>query len=443
MPPIGEPDGSDEPVRGGSTLPEAMSLLAIAALLLLAPGAATTHTRTFAAGADAFVASARPTTNFGAHRRLIVHAPGASSATRRSYVRFSISLPAGAKVTGARLYLYATTGRATATSVLRASNSWRERGVTWRNRPAVTSVVLARDARAGRGWRELPVGVVAPGRRTFLLRGHGTAPRHYLAREGAKKPRLVVTYTHPRRSAACPVARPQATWRSPGSRPLTDRQAATCVVRSGESHSRNMRRNAKAPTAAELDAFRSAQDSHGRTPARYNRNFTYVTGAAARYGLRSTDDMIEWAAYKWGVPENLVRAQMFVESGWSMGQRGDRRDWATPVGDRYPARAVIDADSVWESLGIAQIRWRHTVPWNPGVEPLRWQSTGFAVDYSQALVRYYYDGLCGWCGEGYAAGDADGAYRAYFSGSWTRGQRYADRVRATAAAEPWLPLPPP
>ena len=420
-----------------------MSLLAVAAFLLLAPGATITDTRTFAAGADAFVASARPTTNFGAHRRLIVDAPGASTATRRSYVRFKVSLPAGAKVTGARLYLYATAGRATATSVRRASNGWSERGVTWRDRPAATSVVLARDARAGRGWRELPVGVVAPGRRTFLLRAHGTAPRHYQSREGAKEPRLAVTYTRPRRSAACPVPRPQATWRSPGSRPLTDRQAAACVVRSKETRLRNMRRNAKAPTVAELDAFRSARDSEGRTPAQYNRNFRYVTGTAARYGLHSTDDMIEWAAYKWGIPENFVRAQMFVESGWSMGQKGDRRDWATPVADRYPARAVIDADSVWESLGIAQIRWRHTVPWNPGVEPLRWQSSGFAVDYSQALIRYYYDGLCGWCGRGYAAGDADGAYRTYFSGSWTHGQRYADRVRATAAAKPWLPVPPP
>ena len=138
-----------------------------------------------------------------------------------------------------------------------------------------------------------------------------------------------------------------------------------------------------------------------------------------------------------------MRGQMVMESGWSMLQKGDRRDWTSPVSSLYPSLAVIDADSVWESLGIAQIRWRHTVPWNPGVEPLRWQSTGFALDYSQALIRYYYDGLCDWCGGGYAAGDADGAYRTYVSGSWSEGQWYADGVRSNAASKPWLPIPPP
>jgi hypothetical protein len=224
---------------------------------------------------------------------------------------------------------------------------------------------------------------------------------------------------------------------------LSDTDAAACVSRSGENRPQNAGQNAKAPTPAELAAFHAARDTYGRTPAEYNPNFASVTGAAALHGLHSTDDIIEWAAYKWGIPEDLVRGQMVMESGWSMLQKGDRREWAEPVADLYPALAVIDSDSVWESLGIAQIRWRHTAPWNPGVEPLRWQSTGFALDYSQALIRYYYDGYCDWCGAGYIAGDADGAYRSYVSGSWDEGQWYADGVRANAASKPWLPIPPP
>jgi hypothetical protein len=215
------------------------------------------------------------------------------------------------------------------------------------------------------------------------------------------------------------------------------------VRRSGENRPQNAEANAKAPSAAELAAFRTAEDVYGRTPAQYNRNFGFVTGAAARYGLRSTDDLIEWAAYKWGVPEDFVRGQMVMESGWSMLQKGDRHDWSEPVASLYPTLAVIDTDSVWESLGIAQIRWRHSVPWNPGVEPLRWQSTGFALDYSQALIRYYFDGYCDWCGAGYRAGDPDGAYRSYVSGTWDDGQWYADGVRSNAASKPWEPIPPP
>jgi hypothetical protein len=244
-------------------------------------------------------------------------------------------------------------------------------------------------------------------------------------------------------AAGCPVARPQTKWRAPGSSPLTDAQAAACVHRSGENRPQNARQNARAPAASELRAFRTARDSTGRTPGQYNPNFRYVTGRAARYGLRSTDDMIEWAAYKWGIPANLVRAQMILESGWSMLFKGDRRDWGHRVAGRYPKLAVLDRDSVWESLGIAQIRWRHTVPWNAGVEPLRWKSTGFAMDYSQALIRYYFDGYCDWCGSRYRPGDPDGAYRAYVSGSWSAGHWYAKGIRRRAASKPWRPIPPP
>jgi hypothetical protein len=414
------------------------SILSIClALAALAPATASADTRVFPAGADAVVTSARPSVNLGRHRRLIV------DRSRRSYLKFEVSLPAGATVTGARLRLYSATRQRSRVSLLRAGNDWAEASIRWPNRPAVVSGELSRDRARGRGWHTLRAGVVATGEQSFVLRGRTVA--RYRSRESGRGPRLVVSYTTPAPeppSTGCPVARPQTTWRAPGSRPLADPEAAACVARSGENRPQNSDQNAKAPTAAELSAFHAAQDSYGRTPAEYNPNFASVTGAAALHGLRSTDDIIEWAAYKWGIPEDFVRGQMVMESGWSMLQKGDRRDWPESVSHLYPELAVIDADSVWESLGIAQIRWRHTVPWNPGVEPLRWQSTGFALDYSQALIRYYYDGRCNWCGDGYVAGDPDGAYRSYVSGSWSEGQWYADGVRHNAATKPWLPVPP-
>jgi hypothetical protein len=414
-------------------------LIAFTAWMLVPSATAIAETRTFMAMADASV----PSTGHGKARRLV--ASGGPGALRRSYIKFRVSLPARATVTGASVRLYATALSASGTSLWRAGNRWTERRLTWRNRPAVIGRRVARDRRAALGWRALRAGPVGPGRLTFLLRGHGHRASRYHSREAANGPRLVVRYSVGSSGAApagCAVARPQATWRAAGSAPLTDAQAAACVIRSGENRPQNAQQNAKAPTETELQAFRKARDAAGRTPDEYNRNSARVTGAAALYGLRSTDDLIEWAAYKWGVPEDLVRGQMDVESGWSMLQKGDRRDWATPVAHLYPALAVIDADSVWESLGIAQIRWRHTVPWNPGVEPLRWQSTAFALDYSQAVIRYFFDGYCDWCGAGYAAGDADGAYRMYVSGSWNEGQWYADAVRSKAASRPWEPIPP-
>jgi hypothetical protein len=411
-------------------------LIFLASIALAAPSTATAATRAFEASADATVSAAKPSRNHGRGDRLVVGRGHAA------YLRFDVSLPAGAEITGARLRLHTRRRARSRATLLRTGNGWTERTLRWQNRPAAVSVVA-------RGRRMFAIGAVAAGGQSFLLRSRAARPTSYRSREGRHAPRLIVTFTitlpSQRTPAAtgCPVATPQTTWRTPGSPPLSDAEAAACVSRSGENRPQNAGQNAKAPTPAELTAFHAARDTYGRAPAQYNPNFAFVTGAAALHGLRSTDDIIEWAAYKWGIPEDFVRGQMVMESGWSMLQKGDRRDWPEPISTLYPAPAVIDIDSVWESLGIAQIRWRHTVPWNPGVEPLRWQSTGFALDYSQALIRYYYDGYCDWCGAGYAAGDADGAYRSYVSGSWNEGQSYADGVRANAASKPWLPIPPP
>ena len=407
---------------------------ALAIWLVLSLPTAAADTRRFTPIADASV----PSVAQGKATRL------ESGRGRRSYLKFRVSLPAGATVTHAALRLYAGRPRPGGAFLRRTGNQWRERVVTRSNGPPARGPILAHDRRAARGWRSLPVGRVARGLESFVLSGRGRKVARYHSREARNAPLLVVRYRVSRSAprAACPVARPQSTWSAPGSPPLRDAQAVACVARSGENRPENARRNMKAPTSRQLLAFLRARDSAGRTPAEYNPGFARVTGAAPRYGLRSTDDLIEWAAYKWGVPEDFARAQMAVESGWSVLHKGDRRDWGEPVARHYPAPAVIDATSVWESLGIAQIRWRHTVPWNPGVEPLRWRSTAFALDYSQALVRYYFDGACDWCGPGYAAGDTDGAYRLYVSGSWGAGQWYADRVRSNAASKPWEPIPP-
>jgi len=37
----------------------------------------------------------------------------------------------------------------------------------------------------------------------------------------------------------------------------------------------------------------------------------------------STDDLIQWTAHKWGIPEDVVRAQMAVESWWRQSDMGD------------------------------------------------------------------------------------------------------------------------
>ena len=206
-----------------------------------------------------------------------------------------------------------------------------------------------------------------------------------------------------------------------------------------EHRSGNYTANRYQPTDGELAAFYAARDRYGRTRAQYNRHLALVTG---RPGISNptTDELIQWAAHKWGIPEDLVRAQMAAESNWYMSALGDRRTGVDA--SLYPAHSRIDATTVYESLGISQIKWRvaHNGlnEMNPGTEPLRWRSTAFVLDYYGASIRYYFDGLCDWCGSAYQAGDSWNSIGAWYSGQWAVNvSAYIDRVKQRLADRAW------
>lgn len=233
---------------------------------------------------------------------------------------------------------------------------------------------------------------------------------------------------------------PITSWRAAGSTPLFDVEAAARVLRNPYEHrSENAAANSYWPSDAELTAFYTAKDRYGRTRAEYNRHLALVTG---RPGLSNptTDELIQWAAHKWGIPEDIVRAQMAAESWWTQGAMGDKRTGVDA--SLYPAHTRIDSTTVYESLSIAQIKWRvaHNGlnEMNPGTEPLRWRSTAFALDYYGATLRYFYDGLCDWCGSSYQAGDDWNSVGVWYSGQWaTNVSAYIDRVKDRLATRVW------
>lgn len=217
-----------------------------------------------------------------------------------------------------------------------------------------------------------------------------------------------------------------------GSRPLSDAAAAARVRAAPERRPDNAALNAYRPTLVELVQFRGGQrDRRGRTAVQYNRLTAYVTGGYSG----TTDEILQWAAHKWGIPEDVVRAVAANESGWSMSQLGDLRTVSNSA--RYPAWSR-DGGSVYQSLGIMQVKWTpeglHT-----GTESLRWRSTAFNVDYWASVVRYYYDGLCGWCGDGYGPGQEDNSVGAWYNPSpWEAGSRdYQDNVSERLSRRAW------
>lgn len=207
-------------------------------------------------------------------------------------------------------------------------------------------------------------------------------------------------------------AHPQTTWASCNRhafvggrstfRPLSDRAAGALVTSEPETRPDNAKpysingvryaaTNSYVPTNAQLARFRSAKTSLGQPVLQFNPYLRYVDG---RDGLRhpSTDELIQWGAHKWGIPENWLRAEYVLESNWNSFMRGDQTHVSKADYRNYPLQSQVPGTlNVYQSLGITQVRWDPRGDVGEGAEPLRWRSTAFNIDLQAATVRLFYD----------------------------------------------------
>jgi len=258
-----------------------------------------------------------------------------------------------------------------------------------RGRVARTSVAVVVDNVPDRAPRPAPTSPAAP--------GPGWAP--------APAP------------AAAPVAR--AVTRPVGSAPLGDAAAAASVRRSPwEPRPQNAEENRVVPTADELAAWRRAYEAcaWGWSDV-HSRHLARVTGDST-LADPTTDELIQWTAFKWGIDEDVVRAMAVNESSWDMAMNGD---------DGH-------------SWGITQVKYvaGSACSTHPGSLPLSRASTAWNLDYWGAYVRTAFDGGTDWLGPGYRGGDVWGSIGAWYSGDWYSGsQGYVDAARRHYAERPW------
>jgi hypothetical protein len=184
--------------------------------------------------------------------------------------------------------------------------------------------------------------------------------------------------------------------------PLSDQAAAALVTHEPETRPDNDKpysingvrypsANSYVPSQDQLAKFRSAKTSLKQPILQLNPYLRYVDG---RDGLHdpSTDDLIQWAAHKWGIPENWLKAEFVLESSWNSFMRGDLAPVSAADYHKYPPQSrVPGTDEVYRSLGITQIMWDPEGDEGAGTEPLRWLSTAFNLDFQAAMVRYFYD----------------------------------------------------
>jgi hypothetical protein len=219
-------------------------------------------------------------------------------------------------------------------------------------------------------------------------------------------------------------------WSPPGTKPLSDARAAARVSPAREVRPGNASANRYVPSRKQLAAFRHARTGDGETVLHFNPLVRYVTGRPRGLRAPSTDELIQWVSHKWGIPTNLIRAQMVVESHWRQGYTGDREGVPANWYGRFPRQARIPGGSeVYQSMGIAQVKWTPDGAAGAGTEPLRWRSTAFNLDFYAATVRYYYDGACKWCGPGYGAGQAWNSVGAWYSPNPWANERARDYLR--------------
>ena len=212
-------------------------------------------------------------------------------------------------------------------------------------------------------------------------------------------------------AAAAAPARAGLVTRPHAKQPLSDTRAAKLVHRS------RLR-------AAPGEPRRDPRHAHGRRScARSGRSrrcpyARYVTG----HFTGTTDEVIQWAARKWGLKPDLLRAVATVESWWRMSTVGDNGD----------------------SFGLFQVR-RPFHCTEPVCEQFR-DDAALNADYYGGILRSYYDGKQRWLntvsgenGKRYRRGDLWASVGAWFSGRWwnAAARGYVREVKRRLKARTW------
>ena len=150
---------------------------------------------------------------------------------------------------------------------------------------------------------------------------------------------------------------------------------------------------------------------------------TYLSRVTGDY-VGTTDEILQWAACKWGIDADIVRAQAAKESYWTMANLGDfGTDPAACVPD-HPLGADGKGGECPESVGILQVRYAyHGPPAKLDTWPDAARSTAYNADYTYAVWRTCFEGEYTWLNDvehagRYAAGDAWGCVGVWFAGRW-------------------------
>lgn len=155
----------------------------------------------------------------------------------------------------------------------------------------------------------------------------------------------------------------------------------------------------------------------------------------------TTQQILEWAACKWGISQDVVFAQAAAESSWNQSHVSD---WGTDPALCPPGHG-LGADGVPgqcpQSYGILQTKYTQ---WN-AAWPAIADSTAMNADVTYAVWRSCFDGDEVWLNNSatpahpYRPGDLWGCVGRWFAGSWytPAAEGYIQRVQRLLAERVW------
>ena len=207
-----------------------------------------------------------------------------------------------------------------------------------------------------------------------------------------------------------------------GTYPRPDAYCAARVQHYPERVAANATANATIPPAG--TDFRWGPWANQTPEMAYN--FSRVDGNFSG----TTDEILEWAACKWGMDHNIAKAEAIAESSWQQSTVGDNGDSYGILQVRAaPAGSPASADNGWGGY-----------PWTQ-------KSTALNADAQMAYLRAVYDGRSymgnGGNGSPVLKGNIWNAVSAWQSGSDTGPDWYTQQVRRYLASQAWQrPYPP-
>ena len=165
----------------------------------------------------------------------------------------------------------------------------------------------------------------------------------------------------------------------------------------------------------------------------------YLSRVTGNY-IGSTDEILQWAACKWGISPDVVRSIAANESWWRATTLGDFTTDVASCAPGHPVGVHGRPGKCPRSVGLLQVNYRHHQVAFPEAQ----NSSAYNVDYSLAIWRSCYEGEETWLhstakAAPYVAGDGWGCIGRWYAGAWYNDEAnwYIDHVRNVLAARTW------